>query len=86
MVVLCFFQLRINNEEYYILLLASTLFCSDFSERYYKSMDRGIEMFENSETESDYLKTSNLFYRISQVQKQIGYLVIIMLFVIPKLV
>ena len=51
------------------ILLASTLFCSDFSERYYKSMDRGIEMFENSETESDYLKTSNLFYRISQVQK-----------------
>jgi hypothetical protein len=51
------------------ILLFSILFASDYTERYYKSMDRGLEMFESSETEEDFLKTSNLFYRISQVMK-----------------
>ena len=45
------------------------MFSSDYTERYYKSMDRGLIMFESSETEEDFLKTSNLFYRISHVMK-----------------
>ena len=43
--------------------------CSEYPPQYYKSMDRALEMFETSETEIDYLKASNLFYRISQVVK-----------------
>ena len=42
---------------------------SDYSNRYYKSMNKGIEMFDSSKTEEDYLKVSNYFYRISQVVK-----------------
>ena len=51
------------------ILLFGVLICSEYSEKYYKSMDRALEMFESSETEVDYLKTSNYFYRISQVMK-----------------
>jgi len=52
-----------------IILLFSLSICSDYSNRYYKSMDKGIEMFVSSESEEDLLKTSNYFYRISQVVK-----------------
>jgi len=51
------------------ILLFGVLICSEYSEKYYKSMDRALEMFESSGTEIDYLKTSNYFYRISQVMK-----------------
>ncbi len=50
-------------------LLSSFIICSEYSDRYYKSMDKGIEMFDSSETEVDFLKVSNYFYRISQVIK-----------------
>ena len=50
-------------------LLSSFIICSEYSDRYYKSMDRGIEMFDSSKTEVDFLKVSNYFYRISQVIK-----------------
>lgn len=51
------------------ILLFSFVLCSEFSERYYKAMDKGIEMFKSCETEKDFLETSNHFYRISQVVK-----------------
>tara|TARA_B110000116_G_scaffold151970_1_gene131399 strand:+ start:21 stop:677 length:657 start_codon:yes stop_codon:yes gene_type:complete len=51
------------------ILLFSIGISGDYTERYYQSMDRGIIMFESSETEEDFLKTSNLFYRISHVMK-----------------
>ena len=50
-------------------LLSSFVICSEYSDRYYKSMDKGIEMFDSSKTEVDFLKVSNYFYRISQVIK-----------------
>ena len=50
-------------------LLSSFIICSEYSDRYYKSMDKGIEMFDSSKTEVDFLKVSNYFYRISQVIK-----------------
>ena len=50
-------------------LLSSFIICSEYSDRYYRSMDKGIEMFDSSKTEVDYLKVSNYFYRISQVIK-----------------
>ena len=56
------------NYKFYILLF-SFIFSSEYSDRYYNAMDKGIEMFESSETENDFLKTSNYFYRISQVVK-----------------
>lgn len=52
----------------YILVFSFSL-CLEYSPQYYNSMDRALEMFESSETEIDYLKASNLFYRISQVMK-----------------
>tara|TARA_B100000579_G_C22795920_1_gene837124 strand:- start:250 stop:918 length:669 start_codon:yes stop_codon:yes gene_type:complete len=51
------------------ILAFNILVCSEYTDRYYKSMNRGIEMFESSQTESEFLKASNLFYRISQVMK-----------------
>ena len=51
------------------ILLFSIGISGDYTERYYQSMDRGLIMFESSETEEDFLKTSNLFYRISHVMK-----------------
>ena len=51
------------------ILIFSFVFCSEYPSQYYKSMDRALEMFESSESEIDYLKASNLFYRISQVVK-----------------
>ena len=56
------------NRLIYILFL-SILFSADYSEKYYSSMDRAIQMFEESKSEEDFLKVSNLFYRISQVVK-----------------
>ncbi len=56
--------------KFKIFILISTLvFCSDYSDRYYQSMNKGIKMFDSSETEEALLKTSNYFYRISQVVK-----------------
>lgn len=52
----------------YIALL-SFIFSSEYTERYYSAMDKGIKMFELSETENEFLETSNYFYRISQVVK-----------------
>ena len=52
----------------FILSLAF-LFSSDYSDKYYQSMDKGIKMFDSSKTEEDFLKASNYFYRISQVVK-----------------
>ena len=52
----------------FILSLAF-LFSSDYSDKYYQSMDKGIEMFDSSKTEEDFLKAANYFYRISQVVK-----------------
>ncbi len=51
------------------ILIFSLFFCSEYPQQYYKSMDRALEMFETSETEADYLKVSNLFYRISNAVK-----------------
>lgn len=51
------------------ILIFSFLFSLDYQPQYYKSMDRALIMFKSSETETDYLKVSNLFYRISQVVK-----------------
>ena len=52
-----------------IILMSTLVICSDFSDRYYQSMDKGIEMFNLSESEESLIKTSNYFYRISQVVK-----------------
>ena len=51
------------------ILIINFVICSDFSDRYYQSMDKGVEMFDLSNTEEALLKTSNYFYRISQVVK-----------------
>ena len=51
------------------ILLFSLNFASELSDRYYNAMDKGIKMFESCKTEEDFLKTSNYFYRISQVSK-----------------
>ena len=51
------------------ILLFSLNFASELSDRYYNAMDKGIRMFESCKTEEDFLKTSNYFYRISQVSK-----------------
>ena len=53
---------------FYLILLA-VLSSSEYSDRYYNSMDKGIKMFDSSETEEDFLEASNYFYRISQVVK-----------------
>ena len=52
----------------FILIINFTI-CANFSDRYYQSMDKGVEMFDSSNTEQALLKTSNYFYRISQVVK-----------------
>ena len=52
-----------------LIILLSIGFSSDYSDRYYESMDKGIKMFESSKTEEDLLRTSNYFYRISQVMR-----------------
>ena len=51
------------------IVLFSFIFSSEYAERYYSAMDKGIKMFELSETENEFLETSNYFYRISQVVK-----------------
>lgn len=51
------------------IVLISFIFSSEYTERYYSAMDKGIKMFELSETENEFLETSNYFYRISQVVK-----------------
>jgi len=51
------------------ILISAFAICSDFSDRYYQSMDKGIKMFKSSDSEESLLKTSNYFYRISQVVK-----------------
>ena len=45
------------------------VFSAEYSQKYYNAMDKGIQMFSLCETEEDFLKTSNYFYRISQVVK-----------------
>ena len=52
----------------YILVILLGI-CLGYSDRYYQLMDNGVEMFELCQSEQDYLKTSNYFYRISQVVK-----------------
>ncbi len=50
-------------------ILLTLLIPSEYSNRYYESMDKGIQMFDSSKTEEDFLQVSNYFYRISQVVK-----------------
>ena len=50
-------------------ILLTLLIPSEYSNRYYESMDKGIQMFDSSKTEQDFLQVSNYFYRISQVVK-----------------
>ena len=54
--------------KFYILFF-SIIFSAEYSQKYYNAMDKGIQMFSLCETEEDFLKTSNYFYRISQVVK-----------------
>jgi len=49
----------------FILLFAFVL-SSNYSDKYYKSMDIALDLFNSSKTEQDYIKASNYFYRISQ--------------------
>ena len=56
------------NKIIYILSI-SLLICSNYPEKYYKAMDNALDFFESSESEDDFLKASNQFYRISQVVK-----------------
>ena len=56
------------NKIIYILSI-SLLICSNYPEKYYKAMDDALDFFEYSESEDDFLKASNQFYRISQVVK-----------------
>ena len=51
------------------ILIINFVICSDFSDKYYQLMDKGIEMFKSSDSEESLLKTSNYFFRISQVVK-----------------
>ena len=48
------------------ILLFSFALSYNYSDKYYKSMDRALDIFNSSETEQDYIKASNYFYRISQ--------------------
>ena len=41
----------------------------NYPDKYYKSMDKAILMFNDSDTEEDYIKAGNYFYRISQRRK-----------------
>ena len=52
-----------------LIISLSVVLCSQYTEKYYLMMDKGIDLFEKCESESDYLNTSNYFYRISQVMK-----------------
>ena len=45
------------------------MFMQNYPDKYYKSMDKAILMFNDSDTEEDYIKAGNYFYRISQVVK-----------------
>lgn len=56
-------------KKIYIILLISFIFSNNYSDKYYSSMDSALEIFNFSETEEDYLKASNYFFRISQVIK-----------------
>jgi len=53
----------------YIILLISSVFCDKYPEKYYTSMDKALENLNLAETEDDYLKVSNYFYRISNAVK-----------------
>ena len=53
----------------FLITSLSFLLCSEYTEKYYLMMDKGMDLFEKCESESDYLNTSNYFYRISQVMK-----------------
>ena len=53
---------------FYILLISS-VFCDKYPEKYYTSMDKALENLNLAETEDDYLKVSNYFYRISNAVK-----------------
>ena len=53
----------------FYIILSAILISSEYSDRYYNSMDKGIKMFDSCETEQDFLQASNYFYRISQVVK-----------------
>ena len=52
-----------------ILTFISLIFMQNYPDKYYKSMDQAILMFNDSDTEEDYIKAGNYFYRISQVVK-----------------
>tara|TARA_B110000263_G_C15091707_1_gene411120 strand:- start:7 stop:666 length:660 start_codon:yes stop_codon:yes gene_type:complete len=52
-----------------LILFCAFVLSSEYSEKYYKSMDRALDLFNSSKTEEEYLKASNYFYRISQVIK-----------------
>ncbi len=56
------------NKLIFILLICIPI-CSEYSEKYYRAMDSALERFGTSESEDDFLKASNQFYRISQVVK-----------------
>ena len=53
----------------FLITSLSFLLSSEYTEKYYLMMDKGMDLFEKCESESDYLNTSNYFYRISQVMK-----------------
>ena len=52
-----------------LIFIINFTICANFSDRYYQSMDKGVKMFDSSNTEQALLETSNYFYRISQVVK-----------------
>ena len=56
-------------KKIFLILFLSILFTGEYPEKYYQSMDQALKMFELSKTEEDFLKSSNYFYRISQVIK-----------------
>ena len=56
-------------KKIFLILFLSILFAQEYPEKYYKSMDQALKIFKSSETETDFLKSSNYFYRISQVIK-----------------
>ena len=56
-------------KKLFLILFLSVLLANEYPVKYYQSMDQALQMFKESENEEQFLKTSNYFYRISQVIK-----------------
>ena len=56
-------------KKIYLILFLSFIFSSNYSDKYYNTMNSALTIFNAAETETEYLKASNYFFRVSQVMK-----------------